>query len=112
MEKTSIIESLYDMFAKIWVLLLYIILGTVGKFSYNMLNGKKLTIGQSFGQLGFCLVCGTMSYWVCNYFGWIKAQAIITTTATFVSDKIMLAVYTLNWEKVVKNLFNSFKKGS
>ena len=109
MDKPSFIESIYDMLAKVWVLFLYLILGTVGKFSYNMMNGKRLTMRQAFGQLGICLVCGIMAYQMCEYFGWLRAQAIITTVATFVSDKVTLAVYSLDWQKVINNLFNSFK---
>lgn len=109
MEK-GVMETIYETFLKVWVLLLYILLGTVGKFSYNMLNGKILTWQQSFGQLGVCLLCGTLAYMFCGYMGWLTAQAIVTTTATFVSDKIMLAVYTLDWQRIVNNIFDSFKK--
>jgi hypothetical protein len=95
-----------SVFSKIWVILLYILIGIMGKFSNDLLLGRKLTFRQVVGQAGVCLFCGFLSWVLCKHLGWENYAGVICPMTTYLSDKLMLALFSIEWKTIILDVIN------
>lgn len=93
-------QDLISYFYKWWALLLYIMIGLVGKFSYDVMKGKKISIGQAFSGIGLGLFCGFIASSICISNGWEKPAMVIVPMATLLSEKLTIAIFAIDWKKI------------
>jgi|SRR6185503_7840949 len=91
-------------FTKAWVWLLYIIVGLVGKFSYDLLTGRKITWWQALASTGIALFFGFLAVAYCMYKEYDKGGMFIVPIATLLSEKLMIAIFAINWKKVTADM--------
>lgn len=97
-------EDIAIWFSKIWVWILYIIVGLVGKFSYDLLTGKKITMWQALASTGVALFFGFLSVAFCMYKEYDKGGMFIVPITTLLSEKLMIAIFAVDWKKVTADL--------
>lgn len=93
---------------KVWVWCLLVIIGIVGKFSYDITIKKKYTFATFMGTLFLAAFVGYLASVFCANKGWDKAGQIIVPIATLMSEKILQIIITHahKWfEKAVKTFF-------
>lgn len=86
--------------SKVWVWLLYIIIGVAGKFSYDMLNGRKHSWIQIFAGIGIALFVGFIASAVCIHNGWQDKGMYIVPVATLLSEKLVMALFSIDYKKL------------
>lgn len=88
---------------KIWLSVVGIGVGIIGKFSYDMVNGKKYSKAAFWGALGVCIFVGYIVSTICRNVGWVEKSAWLTPIATALSQTLMQALIQ-NWHKVFKKI--------
>lgn len=102
MEKATEIFDL--LFAKIWNVAAWIFLGLIGKFSMDVMTGKKITVLQALASTGTALFVGVMAHVICAYLDLGSQSAFIVPLATLLSDKIVIALMAMNVNKLVNKI--------
>ena len=103
-------SELAALFSKIYVWLGLIFVGMIGVISNNLFTSRRLTIGQIIGSLGLAFFVGVLVSVVCSTYEWDRAGAILVPTATLLSEKIVNALMSVNWEKSFKEGFKEWLK--
>lgn len=99
-------DEIYIFFSKIYTVLAWILLGLIGKFSMDYVNGKRLTFRQGLASSGIAIFVGIMADVLCTHFGIPEQSKFITPISTLLSDNIMKAIFTLKWKMVVHQWFD------
>lgn len=90
-------EEIVSFFSKIWVWGLYILIGVIGKFSHDLIMGKRLSWVQVFASIGIALFCGFIASVVCmNHFP--EHAAYIVPISTLLSEKIIVAILAVDYK--------------
>jgi hypothetical protein len=108
---TDIKDELLTLFSKIWTWVCLILLGMVGMFSHNLYVGRKMTFREAIGSFGVSFFVGVLTSLLCYLQEWDKAGVWIVPFATLLSDKIMMAILALDWDKNIKEWIVDFLKG-
>lgn len=90
--------------------LLYIAIGLIGKFSYDMITRRKITFMQALASTGAALFVGFVTGAICMHNGLEDKQMIIIPVSTLLSEKIMLAVFTVDIRKHLSEWFSWWAK--
>lgn len=113
MAEREITDALIAWFSKWYTFFVYVAMGLIGKFSYDMLSGKKISVLKALSSTGMALFVGFLSSMLCVQAGYTTKAAVIVPICTLLSEKIMIAVFALNWHKwlgeVFQNIANKFK---
>lgn len=96
--------------SKVWVWLMAILVGLVGKISFDILQGKQMSPIRVAACIGLGLFIGFISGLICVYKEADMTIAIaITGIATSMSEKIMVviaSIKTADLKQFLLNLFN------
>lgn len=103
------VDELITGFSKIWTWVLYIILGVMGKFSYDALNGRRMSLGVSLGILGLSIFVGAIVSILCVYYEAEKAGAFLVPLCTLLSEKLIVALYAYNWKEFVSDMLGYWR---
>lgn len=99
--------------SKIWVWAALIFIGMIGMVSSNLFTSRKLTFWQVVGSLGLAFFVGVTVSMVCYFYEWERAGMVLVPMCTLLSEKIVVAVLAINWEKNIKEtLKNKLKNWS
>lgn len=94
-EKTELIALITKWY--LWAL--YIFLGVLGKLSYDLVRGRKITIMQSLGTTGISIFVGVItSMWCMKHSP--DNGAFIVPVSTLLADKIFTALFALDLKKI------------
>lgn len=96
-------EEITAFFSKIWVWGVYILIGIIGKFSHDLIMGKRLSWLQIFASIGIALFCGFIASVICmNNFP--DKAAYIVPIATLLSEKIMVAILAIDYKMLAAEI--------
>ena len=94
-----------------------IVLGLMGKYSYELSKGRKLSAISWFGITGLSVFSGYMSSVICDYYHYDKASKIIVPLATLFGEKIFeflflkfSGIVTVWLKNSLSTLLGTFKK--
>ena len=93
-------QEILTLLTKVWVWLLLVLLGLIGKISVDMLQGRKMTGRQILSSIGIGLFVGVVTAALCVYKGWTQAGIVIIPIATSMSEKIMLALFSIDYTEL------------
>lgn len=94
--------------SKSWALFLYVIIGLIGKVSYDLLYGKKLTWIQVIGSVGLALFMGFLSAAICTRNGWEEHAKYVVPISTLLSEKIVVAIFSLDYKAIARDVVAFF----
>lgn len=100
-------EEIASFLSKAWVWCAYIIIGIVGKFSHDLIMGKKLTWLQVFASIGIALFTGFIASMICLH-NFPDKAAYIVPISTLLSEKIIIAVFSIDYKKIASDLVAYF----
>lgn len=85
------------------------LVGLVGKFSMDVIKGKKFTWGEAVAEGGIALFVGVISGLVCSKWHVDDSTTYLTIAiATYLSGKIALIIW--NWKDVKAYIINLLNK--
>jgi hypothetical protein len=91
----------------------YILIGIIGKFSHDLIMGKRLTWVQVFASIGIALFCGFLASVICMH-NFPDKAAYIVPIATLLSEKIVVAILAVDYKMIASEFANywadKFKK--
>lgn len=102
----DILKAFALLWTKWWFAVVGIAAGVIGKFSYDMVNGKKFSKRAFWSSLGVCIFVGYLAAVLCKYKGWVEESAFIVPVCTALSQSLMQAL-AQNWDKIYKKVFGS-----
>lgn len=103
-------EEFLNILAKAWVWFLYVLLGIMAQYSYDLINGKKLTKWQRLGSTFIAAFIGIMSSFACIELGKERLGMFIVPVATLLSRDIFAVIMTHNWQRTFKDALKGFLK--
>lgn len=96
-------EEVLAFISKVWIWACYIFIGLIGRLSYNLIMGKRLSWLQIFASIGIALFCGFISSVVCaNNFP--ERGAYVVPVATLLSEKIVVAFMAVDYKSLVADI--------
>lgn len=101
-------EEIMNFITKGWALLLYLFIGLIGKFSYDMASGKKMSWVQVLSSIGIGIFVGALTYTICIHQKMDKEASIIVPISTLLSEKIMVALFSIDYKKIAADMADYF----
>lgn len=98
------IKGFVLLWTKWWFAVVGIAAGVIGKFSYDMVNGKKFSKRAFWSSLGVCIFIGYITAVLCKYRGWVEESSFIVPVSTALSQNIMQGLVQ-NWDKIYRKVF-------
>ncbi len=101
MDKRDIIFDIWTLFLKNIGVIALIVLGLVGKFSYDLLTGKRFTMAYVFGSMGCAIVGG----WVCGDYimrYWPHQATLFIPIATMISFNLISGVMAIDYKALMQ----------
>lgn len=95
-------EEIVAIITKVWLWVLYVAIGIMAKFSYDIIRGRKITLLQALASSGAALAVGTIAAIYCAANGYDKAGLWIVPAATLLSEKIIIAVSSIEVKEIKK----------
>ena len=102
-------EEIAAFLSKAWVWCAYIIIGIVGKFSHDLIMGKKLTWLQVFASIGIALFMGFIASMICIR-NFPDQAAYIVPISTLLSEKLIIALFSVNYKQIFQDIAKYFSK--
>lgn len=96
--------ELVNFFSKTWLWFIYIILGLMLKFSYNIISGKKITFMQAIASCICSIAIGALSSIWCIQSGREHMGTWIVPAATLLSDKFLTAAFSIDYKKILQEI--------
>jgi uncharacterized membrane protein len=104
------IEELVAFFSKWWVYIVYIFIGIVGKFSWDISRRKRITWLGAISTVGISGFVGYISSVYCHNNSLDEKAAYIVPICTLLSDKILTyVVVRIKWKELKDAIFNTDK---
>lgn len=103
---SEIHDAVIAWFTKWYTFFVYVAMGLIGKVSYDMLSGKRISIAKALSSTGIALFVGFVSSMLCVKAGYTEKAAIIVPICTLLSEKIMIAVFALNYKETARDILN------
>lgn len=98
-------ESWRIAFGKVIVWVLYILLGIMTKFSFDLFTGKKLNKWQAIGSTGIAVFFGILSSAYCVRYDYEQAGIFIVPPVTMLSEKLIIALFAIDFKKELAHVF-------
>lgn len=96
-------EELAYFFTKAWLWCLYILLGLMAKYSYDIIRGRRITLWQALASAGLALFVGVLaSLWCINH-DMEREGMWIVPIATLMSEKIVMALFAIDWNNILSD---------
>lgn len=100
-------EDALAFFTKWWSYCFYVFLGVMGKFSFDILRKKKISLWYLIGATGLaCFVGFLSSIWFMAHYPLYAPYGV--PIATLFSDKILMYCAALNWKPLLDSLYGIF----
>lgn len=103
------IDEIVTAGSKVWTWVLYVLLGVMGKFSYDALSGRKISFLMSLAILGISVFVGVITSMVCFYYELDRAGAFLVPICTLLSEKLVLAIYAYDWKGFLSDVLGYWK---
>jgi hypothetical protein len=84
---------------KVSTYLLGILVGLMGKISFDIISGKKITLPQLLASAGLAFAMGIGAAELCDYKHWEEARTVITIAAALLSEKIAIVIFAMITQK-------------
>lgn len=98
----NIKEEVLTFFSKIYVWLIYILVGLMAKYSYDIIKGKKISLAQALASAGIALFVGFIASVLCVNNDMEREGMWIVPIATLLSEKIVMALFAIDWRNIAK----------
>lgn len=106
----KIFEEVVNFFSKWWVYLFYVLIGIVGKFSWDISRRKRITFLGAMSTVGISGFIGYISSVYCYNNGYTDKAAYIVPICTLLSDKILTyVVFRVKWKEIRDAFFYTDK---
>jgi hypothetical protein len=102
----TVLNDLYIFLSKWWMYVVYILIGLVGKISYELVTDKKRSFWSVMGSVGIAAFTGYISCVWCIHNSPEKAPYLVPM-ATLLSDKFFTWVFSLNWKGIIDVITNN-----
>ena len=100
----NIKEETLAFLTKWWAYLFYIFLGVMGKFSFDIVKKRRISLWYAIGVTGIsCFIGFLASMWFMAYHPGYAPYGV--PIATLFSDKILMYMATLNWKSLLDSLY-------
>lgn len=101
-------ENIISFFSKWYVYLFYIVIGIVGKFSWDISRRKHITLLSAISTVGISGFIGYLSSVYCSNNGLENKAAYIVPICTLLSDKIIsYLIFRVKWKEIRDAIFNT-----
>lgn len=89
-----------------WTLICLIVVGIMGKLSYDLVTGKRITAKQAISFAGLAIFVGFVTSIICKYFEVSESLTnAIVPMATLLSEKIMITIFAIDGVKIARKFF-------
>lgn len=102
-------DEIITLVSKLWTWVVYILLGVMGKFSYDALSGRKMSFLTSLAILGISIFVGAIISMVCAYYEVNKAAAFIVPLGTLLSEKLVISFYAYDWKGTTSDFLDYWR---
>ncbi len=100
-------EEIIAFFTKWWVYVLYVLIGIVGKFSWDISRKKRITFLSAISTVGISGFIGYISSVYCSNNHLENKAAYIVPICTLLSDKIIsYLVFRVKWKEIKDAILN------
>jgi hypothetical protein len=100
-------EGLLSIFGKSAVLVCLILIGWIGKICHHLYMKRKLSWVWAIASLGMVFFVGVMTYfWSIRHYP--EETVYLVPMASLISDKIMLAFFSLDWKGFAHDVLKHF----
>lgn len=104
---SKLMTEIVAFFSKWWVYFFYIVIGILGKFSWDMSRRKRITWIGALSTVGISGFVGYLSSVYCNNNQLYDKAAYIVPICTLFSDKILsYIVFRIKWRALKEAIFN------
>lgn len=105
-------EELINFAGKVWVWIVGIIIGVMGKICYEIMVGKKLSLLQVIATAGVSIAVGCITAFLCISKGMEPMYGtFVCACATWLGDKLAIACISINWNKIADEIARLKLKG-
>jgi hypothetical protein len=105
-----VVDEVATFFTRWWVYLFYILIGIVGKFSWDISRNKRITFLGALSTVGISGFVGYISSVYCHNRGLEDMAAYVVPISTLLSDKILTyLIVRIRWKEIRNALFNTDK---
>lgn len=102
----NFIANIVSFFSKWYVYLFYILIGIVGKFSWDISKRKRITLLSAISTVGISGFVGYISCVYCSNNGLTNQAAYIVPICTLLSDKIIsYLIFRVKWKEIRDAIF-------
>lgn len=113
-DKPALLKFLNDNLEQLWMFVFksgawiwYTLVGIIGKWSWNVMTGRKMTWRQVLASAGAALFVGFIAAKYClAYRPDMLAYAV--PVLVLASDKIVMAIMLLNWRNIIDSVINVY----
>ena len=106
----KIFEDIVSFFSKWWVYLFYIVIGILGKFSWDISRRKRITFLSAVSTVGISGFMGYISSVYCSNNALDDKAGYIVPICTLLSDKIITYLaFRVKWRDIRDAVFNPDK---
>lgn len=102
--------EIVNFFSKTWLWFLYIILGLMLKFSYNIISGKKITFMAAVASCACSIALGALGSIWCISTGRESIGTWFVPAITLLADKILTAAFSIDYNKTAQDILKYFIK--
>jgi membrane associated rhomboid family serine protease len=104
----NFLEDIISYFSKWYVYLFYILIGIVGKFSWDISRRRKITFLSAISTVGISGFIGYISSVYCSNNAMENQAAYIVPICTLLSDKIIsYLIFRVKWKEIRDAIFNT-----
>lgn len=98
--------ELLALFTKWYVYLCYMAIGLIGKFSFDLLSGKKMSVVKVLASTGVGLFVGFLSALYCIHFDKAEIAPLLVPICTSLSEKLMIAAFAINYKATARDILS------
>lgn len=93
-------EEVVYLFSKVWAWCLYVLLGLMAKYSYDIIRGRRITLWQALASAGLAFFVGFIASVWCISHDMEREGMWIVPIATLMSEKIIMAIFAIDWNNI------------
>ena len=107
----TIKEEALTFFTKWGYYIFYVFLGIMGKFSYDIVRKRKISLWYAIGVTGISCFIGFLACVWCSKHDAGYAPFVVPIVTLF-SDRILMYLAALNWKPILDSIYGTFSKKS
>lgn len=106
--KNELWAALLKLWGSISTWFLLIGLGLLGMIGHNLHTGKKMSFARYLGSIMVAIFVGILTSILCYVKQWDRLGTILVPVMTLVSEKVILAIYSFEWQNSIKEFIKGW----